>query len=80
MAVLLSPLRVWLALALSLATAVALIDRQLALLAGLSLAAFLLGAGRGALAATVETCEPGRHAGSALRWPRDPRGWPGCRG
>jgi competence protein ComEC len=53
-AALLSPLRVWLALALSLATAVALIDRHVALLAGLSLAAFLLGAGRGALAATVE--------------------------
>ena len=53
-AVLLSPLRVWLAVALGLAAAVALIDRHLALLAGLSLAAFLLGAGRGALAATVE--------------------------
>jgi len=53
-AVLLSPLRVWLAVALSLATAVILIDRHLALLAGLSLAAFLLGAGRGALGATVE--------------------------
>ena len=53
-AVLLSPLRVWLAVALGLAAALALVDRHLALLAGLSLAAFLLGAGRGALAATVE--------------------------
>ena len=53
-AVLLSPLRVWLAVALGLAAAATLIDRHLALLAGLSLAAFLLGAGRGALAATVE--------------------------
>ena len=52
-AVLLSPLRVWLLVALGLAAVVALIDRHLALLAGLSLAAFLLGAGRGALAATV---------------------------
>ena len=53
-AVLLSPLRVWLAVALGLAAALALVDRHLALLAGLSLAAFLLGAGRGALAASVE--------------------------
>jgi len=53
-AVLLSPLRLWLALALGLAAATALIDRRLVLLAGLSLAAFLLGAGRGALATTVE--------------------------
>src|SRR2546425_5945521 len=53
-AVLLSPLRVWLALALGLAVAVVLVDRRLALLAGLSLAALLIGAGRGALAATVE--------------------------
>jgi len=52
-AVLLSPLRVWLALAAGLAGAVALIDRRLALLAGLSLAAFLMGAGRAALAPTV---------------------------
>ena len=52
-AVLLSPLRVWLALAAGLAGAVALIDRRLALLAGLSLAAFLIGAGRAALAPTV---------------------------
>jgi competence protein ComEC len=52
-AVLLSPLRVWLALAAGLASAVALIDRRLALLAGLSLAAFLIGAGRAALAPTV---------------------------
>src|ERR1700738_4633576 len=51
-AVLLSPLRVWLALAAGLAGAVALIDRRLALLAGLSLAAFLMGAGRAALAPT----------------------------
>ncbi len=53
-AVLLSPLRVWLALALGLAVAVVLVDRRLALLAGLSLAALLIGAGRGALAAKVE--------------------------
>ena len=53
-AVLLSPLRVWLTVGLGLAAAMTLIDRQLALLAGLSAAAFLLGAGRGALAATVE--------------------------
>ena len=53
-AVLLSPLRVWLALALGLAVAVVLVDRRLALLAGLSFAALLIGAGRGALAATVE--------------------------
>jgi competence protein ComEC len=53
-AVLLSPLPVWLALALGGAAAVALIDRRLALLAGLALAAFLLGAGRGALASSVE--------------------------
>lgn len=52
-AVLLSPLRVWLALAAGLAGAVALVDRRLALLAGLSLAAFMIGAGRAALAPTV---------------------------
>jgi predicted membrane metal-binding protein len=53
-AVLLSPLRVWLALALGIAVAVVAIDRRLALVAGLSLAALLIGAGRGVLAATVE--------------------------
>ncbi|MDQ6711811.1 MAG: ComEC/Rec2 family competence protein, partial [Candidatus Dormibacteraeota bacterium] len=53
-AVLLNPLRLWLLLALALAIAVVLIDRHLALLAGLSLAALLIGAGRGVLAATVE--------------------------
>ena len=52
-AVLLNPLPAWLALALGGAAAAALFDRQLALLAGLALAAFLLGAGRGALAASV---------------------------
>ena len=52
-AVLLSPLRVWLALAAGVALVVAVIDRHLALLAGLSLAALLIGAGRGALAPTV---------------------------
>ena len=51
--VLLSPLGIWLGLALGLAVVVALVDRRLALLAGLSVAAFLLGAGRGALAPTV---------------------------
>jgi competence protein ComEC len=53
-AVLLRPLRVWLALTLGIAAVVVMIDRRLALLAGLSLAALALGAGRGALAATVE--------------------------
>jgi len=53
-AVLLGPLPVWLALALGLAVAMVLIDRRLTLLAGLSLAALLIGAGRGALAGTVE--------------------------
>jgi competence protein ComEC len=53
-AMLLSPLRVWLGVALGVAAAVALSGRHLALLAGLSLVAFMLGAGRGALAATVE--------------------------
>jgi len=53
-AVLLSPLRVWLGLAAGLAVAVWLIDRHLALLAGLSLAALFIGAGRGALAASIE--------------------------
>jgi competence protein ComEC len=53
-AVLLSPLRAWLALAFASAAGVVLIDRRLALLVGVSLAALLLGAGRGALAATVE--------------------------
>ena len=52
-AVLLSPLRLWLALAAGLAIVVALIDRHLALLAGLSLAALMIGAGRAALAPTV---------------------------
>jgi len=53
-AVLLSPLRAWLLLALGMAVAAVLIDRRLALLAGLSLAALLIGAGRGSIAATVE--------------------------
>jgi competence protein ComEC len=52
-AVLLSPLQVWLLLALALAVAVGVIDRHLALLAAVALAALLIGAGRGALAATV---------------------------
>src|SRR5712692_6815091 len=53
-AVLLSPLRAWLLLALGMAVAAVLIDRRLALLAGVSLAALLIGAGRGSVAATVE--------------------------
>jgi competence protein ComEC len=53
-AVLLSPLRPWLALALGFTAAAVLMDRRLALLAGVSLAALLLGAGRGAVAPTVE--------------------------
>lgn len=53
-AVLLSPLRVWLLLALGMAVAAVLIDRRLALLAGLSLAALLVGAGRGSIAPTIE--------------------------
>lgn len=52
-AVLLSPLGVWLALAFGLAITVVLVDRRLVLPAALALAALLLGAGRGALAATV---------------------------
>jgi competence protein ComEC len=52
--VLLGPLHLWLLLALALAGMVSLIDRRLALLAALSLLAILIGAGRGALAATVE--------------------------
>src|SRR6202022_1567019 len=53
-AVLLSPLQVWLSLALGLAIAVVLIDRRLTMVAGLALAALLIGAGRGVLATTVE--------------------------
>ena len=53
-AVLLSPLQLWLSLALGLAVAVVLIDRQLTMVAGLALAALLIGAGRGVLATTVE--------------------------
>ncbi len=53
-AVLLSPLRAWLLLALGLAVGVALIERRLALVAFLALAAVLIGVGRGALAATVQ--------------------------
>ena len=53
-AVMAGPLHLWLLLALGPAAAVVLIDRRLALLAGLSLAALLIGAGRGALAERVE--------------------------
>jgi competence protein ComEC len=53
-AVLLSPLRAWLLLALGMAVAAVLIDRRLALLAGLSLVALLIGAGRGSIAAPIE--------------------------
>jgi competence protein ComEC len=53
-AVLLKPVGVWLALGLGLAIAVVLIDRHLALLAAGSLAALLIGAGRGAIVTTVE--------------------------
>lgn len=53
-AVLLSPLGPYLALGVGLALAVAWIDRRLALLACLALAALLVGAGRGALSATVQ--------------------------
>jgi competence protein ComEC len=52
-AVLLSPLGLYLALAVGLAAVVLLIDRRLALVTGLALAVLLIGAGRGALAATV---------------------------
>src|SRR6202163_2370039 len=53
-AVMAAPLHLWLLLALGPAAAVVLIDRRLALLAGLALAALLIGAGRGALARPVE--------------------------
>src|SRR6202163_126071 len=53
-AVMAAPLHLWLLLALGPAAAAVLIDRRLALLAGLSLAALLIGAGRGALAERVE--------------------------
>jgi competence protein ComEC len=49
-ATLLSPLYPWLALAALFATAVAFVKRDTALLVGLSLVAFLLGAGRGVVA------------------------------
>jgi competence protein ComEC len=52
-AVLLRPLGSYLVLAGAIAGAVALIDRRLVLLACLALLALLIGAGRGALAATV---------------------------
>ncbi len=53
-AVLLSPLGPYLVVAFGLAVAVVLIDRRLALLACLTLAALLIGAGRGALAPAVQ--------------------------
>ena len=52
--VLLSPLFPWLMLMAAIAVGVGLIRRSLALLAGLALVALLIGAGRGALAGTVQ--------------------------
>ena len=53
-AILMSPLIPWMVLAALLAIGVALVNRRLAPLAGLALLALLLGAGRGALAPTVQ--------------------------
>jgi competence protein ComEC len=54
LAVLLSPLPLWLALIAGLALSIGLINRHLAPLAGVALLALLLGAGRGALATPVQ--------------------------
>jgi len=53
-AVLLSPLVLWLVLAAGAAGAIAMASRRLALLAGLALAVFLIGAARASLASTPE--------------------------
>jgi len=54
LAILLSPPPVWLALTAGLTLGVGLVDRRLALLAGLAVLALLLGAGRGAVATLVQ--------------------------
>jgi len=53
-AILLSPLAPWLVLAAGAAAGLAIASRRLALLAGLAFAVVLIGAGRGALAATPQ--------------------------